>query len=317
MDRVEIVEVGPRDGVQSVPTWIPTETKVQLIEALIAAGVRRLEVTSFISPKAIPQMRDAEDVVRALRPHPDVHRMALIPNTKGAVRALEAGIDELIFVVSMSEAHNQSNVRRPISQSLDDLQTLLQEVDAEGRLKMRVGLATSFDCPFDGRVNEADVLRNIERIVAIRPGMELALSDTTGMATPEHVRRLAGEAIRQFGDVASFGFHGHDTAGFCIANVLAAYEAGIRTFDGSVAGLGGCPFAPGATGNVATEDLVYLFHRMGIDTGIDLDRYLDVCAMAVSFPDGVTGGHVRLMPRQRVMSSLPETLRPPARAAAE
>ena len=317
MERVEIVEVGPRDGVQSVPTWIPTETKVQLIEALIRAGVERLEIGSFISPKAIPQMRDAEDVVRALGPRPGIRAMALIPNIKGAERAIAAGIDEIIFVISMSEAHNQSNVRRPIAQSLDDLQMLLEDVDAERRLKMRIGLATSFDCPYDGRVEEAAVLRNIERIVGIREGMELVLSDTTGMAVPSHVKALAGEAVRQFGAVATFGFHGHDTAGFCIANVLAAYEAGLRIFDGSVAGLGGCPFAPGATGNVATEDLVYLFHRMGVDTGIDLDLYLDACELAVNLPDGVTGGHARLIPRERLFSSLPAALRSPASVAAE
>ena len=316
MDRVEIVEVGPRDGVQSVPTWIATESKIALVKALIGAGVRRLEVTSFISPKAIPQMQDAEDVVAGLGEHPGVRKMALIPNSRGAARAIAAGIDEIIFVVSMSEAHNQSNVRRPIAQSLDDLEMLLKEVDAEGRLKMRIGLATSFDCPFDGRVAEADVLRNIERIVGIRPGMELVLSDTTGMATPDHVKGLAGEAVRQFGDRASFGFHGHDTAGFCVANVLAAYEAGLRVFDGSVAGVGGCPFAPGATGNVATEDLVYLFHRMGIDTGIDLAAYLEVADAAARIPDGQTGGHARIMPRQRLLASLPERFRP-KRAAAE
>ena len=288
MDSVQIVEVGPRDGVQSLSTWVPTETKVALIEALIAAGVSRLEVGSFISPKAIPQMRDAEAVVQALGPHPGVRKLALVPNTKGARRALQAGIDEIIFVISMSESHNQSNVRRPVAQSLDDLQRLLEEVDGEGRLKMRIGLATAFDCPFEGRVGEAQVLANVERIVGIRQGMELVLSDTTGMATPDHVGALFETCMGQFGDAASWGFHGHDTAGFCIANVLAAHAAGVRTFDGSVAGLGGCPFAPGATGNVATEDLVYLFHRMGIDTGIDLEGYLEVCSLALSLPANLT-----------------------------
>jgi hydroxymethylglutaryl-CoA lyase len=313
MDSVEIVEVGPRDGVQSVGTWIPTETKVALIEALIAAGVRRLEVGSFISPKAIPQMRDGEAVVQALPPHPGVRKMALVPNTKGAQRAIAAGIKEIIFVISMSEAHNQSNVRRPIAQSLEDLRLLLEEVDAEGRLGMRIGLATSFDCPFDGRVAEAQVLANVERIVAIREGMELVLSDTTGMAIPAHVRGLAQTCIERFGDAASFAFHGHDTAGFCVANVLVALEAGIRVFDGSVAGLGGCPFAPGATGNVATEDLVYLFHRMGLETGIDLERYLEACELAKALPDGATGGHAGKIPLARLSQSLADT----GRAAAE
>ena len=317
MTAVEIVEVGPRDGIQSVSTWVPTETKVALIRALARAGVRRMEVGSFISPKAIPQMRDAEDVVSMLGDLPGVRTMALVPNSKGAQRAIAAGVEEIIFVISMSEAHNQSNVRRPIAQSLEDLRLLLEEVDAEGRLRMRVGLATSFDCPFDGRVDEAQVLGNVERIVSIREGMELVLSDTTGMALPSHVADLARRCLTDFGDAASWGFHGHDTAGFCIANVLAAYEVGIRTFDGSVAGLGGCPFAPGATGNVATEDLIYLFHRMGVDTGIDLDRYLEACELALQLPDGVTGGHARIIPRERLKSSIAEAGASVRSAAAE
>ncbi len=304
MTDVQIVEVGPRDGVQSVPTWIETERKAELIHALARAGVSRMEVGSFISPKAIPQMRDAEALVAMLGPMPGVRRMALVPNTKGAVRALQAGIGEIIFVISMTDTHNMSNVRRPTAQSLDDLQSLLEEVDSEGRLQMRIGLATTFDCPFDGRVPEADVLANIERIVSIRQGMELCLSDTTGMATPDHVRALSAECLKSFGDAATFAFHGHDTAGFCIANVLAGLEADLRIFDGSVAGLGGCPFAPGATGNVATEDLVYLFHRMGLDTGIDIAKYLEACEIALSFPDGATGGHARIIPLKRLMESL-------------
>ena len=315
MTDVQIVEVGPRDGVQSVPTWIATERKAELIHALARAGVSRMEVGSFISPKAIPQMRDAEELVALLGPMPGVRRMALVPNTKGALRAIRAGIDEIIFVISMTDAHNMSNVRRPTAQSLDDLQALLEEVDAEGRLEMRIGLATSFDCPFDGRVEAGSVLAAIERIVAIRQGMELVLSDTTGMATPDQVRALVAECLKSYGDVATFAFHGHDTAGFCVANVLAGLDAGLRIFDGSVAGLGGCPFAPGATGNVATEDLVYLFHRMGLDTGIDIARYLEACEIALSFPDGATGGHARIIPRKRLMESLDDRFRGAGMAA--
>ena len=159
------------------------------------------------------------------------------------------------------------------------------------------------------------MLANIERIVAIRQGMELVLSDTTGMATPDQVRALVAECLKSYGDVATFAFHGHDTAGFCVANVLAGLDAGLRIFDGSVAGLGGCPFAPGATGNVATEDLVYLFHRMGLDTGIDIARYLEACEIALSFPDGATGGHARIIPRKRLMESLDDRFRGAGMAA--
>lgn len=301
---VEIVEVGPRDGVQSVPTIIPTEQKLELINALLDAGVRRIEIGSFVSPKAIPQMQDIAEIISRLNSRDGVRPMTLVPNLKGAKLAVTAGMKEIIFVVSMTESHNQSNVRRSVAQSVEELETLLEEVDSECRLRMRVDLSCSFDCPFEGRVPESDVLGHIEKIVAIRNGMEIGLCDTTGFALSRHVSGLFRSCMREFGDRASWAFHCHDTAGFALANVLAAFEAGVRTFDASVAGLGGCPFAPGATGNVATEDVVYLFHRMGIETGIDLDRYLDACPIASGFPDGVTGGHVRHIPRARIVSSV-------------
>lgn len=304
MASVEIVEVGPRDGVQSVPTWIPTERKLELIHALLSAGVRRLEIGSFVSPRAIPQMRDIEEIIDGLGDPEGVRPMVLVPNLKGARLAVAAGMREIIFVISMTESHNQSNVRRSVSQSIGELETLIQEVDAEGKLRMRVDLSCAFDCPFEGRVDESAVLKNIERIVSIRQGMELGLCDTTGFALATHVRSLFERCLHDFGDAADWAFHCHDTAGFAVANVLEAYGAGVRTFDASVAGLGGCPFAPGATGNVATEDLVYLFHRLGVDTGIDLDDYLRACALAAAIPDGVTGGHVRYLPRRRIASSL-------------
>ncbi|HEY5700655.1 MAG TPA: hydroxymethylglutaryl-CoA lyase [Gammaproteobacteria bacterium] len=304
MSRVEIVEVGPRDGVQSVPTWIPTQQKLELINALLEAGVRRLEIGSFVSPKAIPQMRDIAEIIEGLGKREGIRPMTLVPNLKGASLAVAAGMKEVIFVISMTESHNQSNVRRPVNQSIDELETLLREVDADGKLIMRVDLSCAFDCPFEGRVDEKVIIKNIERIVSIRQGMELGLCDTTGFALTTHVRSLFEHCMREFGGAADWAFHCHDTAGFAVANVLAAYEAGVRTFDASVAGLGGCPFAPGATGNVATEDLVYLFHRLGVDTGIDLEKYLRACEIAAAIPDGVTGGHVRYLPKQRIAASI-------------
>ncbi len=303
MDRIEIVEVGPRDGVQNIPHFVPTETKVALIKALIAAGIKRMEIGSFVSPKAIPQMRDMEDVVTQLGPTPGVRGMALVPNAQGAKRALAAGIKDIEFVISMSDAHNMSNVRRPTGASIDDLKATLAEIDPKRQLKTRIGLATSFHCPFAGVMDETAVLGTIERIVALRDGFELALSDTTGMAIPAHVKSLAAKAIKAFGRQATFTFHGHDTAGFGIANVLAAMDAGIRSFDGSVGGLGGCPFAPGATGNIATEDMVYLFKRMGIETGIDLDKLFDASDIAVNLPGAVTGSHARKIPRDRLFDT--------------
>jgi hydroxymethylglutaryl-CoA lyase len=302
--RVEIVEVGPRDGVQSVPTFIPTENKLRLINALLDAGVERIEIGSFVSPKAIPQMADVAEIISRLAARKGVRPMTLVPNLKGARLAVAAGMKEIIFVISMTESHNQSNVRRSVAQSIEELRALLEEVDAGGELRMRVDLSCAFDCPFEGRVSESVVLANIEKIVAIRGGMELGICDTTGFALANHVRDLFLRCNKEFGSRASWAFHCHDTAGFAIANVLAAYEAGVRIFDASVAGLGGCPFAPGATGNVATEDLIYLFHRLGVDTGIDLERYLDACAIAVGIPGAVTGGHMRHIPRTRIVSSI-------------
>jgi hydroxymethylglutaryl-CoA lyase len=301
---VEIVEVGPRDGVQSVPTFIPTEKKLKLINALLDAGVRRIEIGSFVSPKVIPQMQDIAEIIARLDKREGLRPMTLVPNLKGAKLALAAGMKEIIFVISMTESHNQSNVRRSVAQSIEELRALLEGVDAAGEIRMRVDLSCAFDCPFEGRVSESVVLANIEKILSIRSGMELGICDTTGFALSNQVRDLFGRCLLEFGDRARWAFHCHDTAGFALANVLAAYEAGVRTFDASVAGLGGCPFAPGATGNVATEDVIYLFHRMGVDTGIDLDRYLDACSIAAGFPDGVTGGHIRHIPRARIVSSI-------------
>lgn len=300
MDKVELVEVGPRDGVQNIPHFVPTETKVALIKALIAAGFKRMEIGSFVSPKAIPQMRDMEDVVKQLGPIPGVRGMVLVPNAKGAQRALAAGIKDIQFVISMSDAHNMSNVRRPTKASIEDLKATLAEIDPGRALKIRVGLATSFHCPFAGTMPESAVLATIESIVALRDGFELALSDTTGMALPPQVKSLAAKTIKTFGNHATFTFHGHDTAGFGIANVLAAMDAGIRSFDGSVGGLGGCPFAPGATGNISSEDMVYLFARMGVATGIDLDKLFLAGDIAVNLPGAVTGGHARNIPKDRL-----------------
>lgn len=305
MADVEIVEVGPRDGLQNIQKFIPNNVKADLIRRLVDAGFTRLELGSFVSPKAIPQMTGIEDVIAEVMPLPEgVRGMALVPNTIGAERAMKAGVTSLIFVISMSEAHNQSNVRRSVDASIEDLRTLLEQVDPAGRLTMRIGLATCFHCPFDGVMDEKQVLSTIEKIVALREGMDLTISDTTGMATPDHVKRLATRCLDAFGGSATFGFHGHDTAGFAIANILAAMEAGIRSFDTSVAGLGGCPFAPGATGNVASEDVVYLFQRLGLTTGIDLGKLIDAGTMILEASGVRHASHARAISRKRLFADL-------------
>lgn len=301
MDKVEIVEVGPRDGLQNIPVFVPTDTKVALIRALAAAGFQRMEVGSFVGPKAVPQMRDMEAVAAAVGPLPGVRAMVLVPNARGVQRAIAAGFSEIELVVSVSDAHNRANVGRPTRESVEDLRRLLAEQDPDGRLSIRVGLATSFHCPFAGFTEEHQVIDLLAELVTIRPGMEYAVSDTTGMALPGHVRSLCGQVLREYGSEGRFIFHGHDTAGFGIANVLAAMEAGIRSFDAAVAGLGGCPFAPGATGNVASEDVVYLFSRMGIETGIDMGKLLEAGDIAVALPRAFVASHARAMPRDRVV----------------
>jgi hydroxymethylglutaryl-CoA lyase len=302
MDRVEVIEVGPRDGLQNLVNHVPAETKVAFIQALIASGIKRMEAGSFVSPRAIPQMSDMEEVARLLGPLSDIDAMVLVPNAKGARRAIAAGFSSIQFVISMSNAHNLSNVRRPTNASIADLRALLDEIDPNGNMKFRVGLATSFHCPFEGLMDEDQVLRTITDIVKIRDGFELTLSDTTGMALPQHVRRLCARVIAEFGDRARYCYHGHDTAGFGISNILAAADAGIRSFDGAAAGLGGCPFAPGATGNIATEDIIYTFHRMGVETGIDLDKFLVAAKYAANLPGALTGGHVRNIPSDRLFA---------------
>lgn len=303
MDSVELVEVGPRDGLQNIKDFIPTETKIRLIHALAAAGFKRMEIGSFVSPKAIPQMADMDDVVRGLGPLDGVVGIALVPNSKGARRAFDAGVTDLEMVISMTDGHNNSNVGRPTAASIEDLDYLLNEVDPERKLKLRIGLATSFHCPFEGLTPASVPLKNIEKILSIRTGLEFALSDTTGMAIPMAVKELATSAISQFGGDASFIFHGHDTSGFGVANILAAMEAGIRSFDTSVAGLGGCPYAPGASGNIPSEDVVYLFQRMGVETGIDLGKLMDASDIAAQLPGALEASHVRKMGRKSVLAA--------------
>lgn len=305
---VEIVEVGPRDGIQNIPIFTPTTTKIELIGRLIEAGFRHMELGSFVSPKAIPQMADMAAVIEGAGPFDTICAEVLVPNTKGAERAIACNISELIFVVSVSNSHNQSNVRRSTADSVREFERMLAVVDPQEQLGLRIGLATSFDCPFEGRTPDSAVLQTIEALLRIRTGLKFNLSDTTGMALPDHVHRLSKAALGEFGSQAQFGFHGHDTSGYGIANVLAAMDAGIRSFDGSIAGLGGCPFAPGATGNTASEDIVYTFERLGVKTGIDLERLLAVADFAAAIPGGMTGGHIRNLPRARALGG---TIAPP------
>jgi hydroxymethylglutaryl-CoA lyase len=286
-----IVEVGPRDGFQSIAQVIPTGQKIALIRAIHAAGVRRIEATSFVSPSALPQMADAEAIVAFAQDLPDLDCQVLIPSLRHAERALAAGARHLSFVVSVSEAHNLGNVRRTPAESVADYRRIVELCPAGAA--MRINIATAFDCPHQGTVPIADVLGLMDAVVAIRPDAEFALCDTTGRADPGHVGDLFATLIHRFGRDRAWAFHGHDTYGLGAANVWAAWQAGVRTFDAALAGLGGCPYAPGAKGNVATEDLVWMFERGSITTGIDLPALVDAARDMAQVPGAETGGRVR------------------------
>jgi hydroxymethylglutaryl-CoA lyase len=265
-ERVTVIEVGTRDGFQSEKTFIPTAVKAQVLDALIAAGIRDIEATSFVSPRAVPQLADAHEMLSLLTRRKDAHIAALVPNARGAERALGAGVDEIVSFVSASETHNKANLNATIAESL----AAVAEVAAivRGKVQMRGAVACAFGCPFEGEVPVAAALRVVEAYAKLGYG-HLSLGDTTGMATPPTVTRLVRAIQREFPHLP-VTLHFHNTRGVGLANVMVGLELGIRRYEASIAGLGGCPFAPGATGNICTEDLVYLLEESGFDTGVDL-----------------------------------------------
>ena len=270
---VLISEVGPRDGLQSVRKTMPTAAKLQWIDALAAAGIQEIEVASFVPAKLLPQMADAAAVVQHARKHTAMTVVALTPNLHGAKAAIAAGAHKLTLPVSASEAHSLANVRKTRQQMLDEVRSIVQLRDATAaHVQIEVGLSTAFGCTLQGRVDEDDVMRLAVACVQAGAG-DVGLSDTTGMANPAQVRRMFARLRQEIGTHAGAA-HMHNTRGLGLANCLAALEAGVRTFDASLGGLGGCPYAPGASGNVVTEDLVYMFEAMGIDTGIDLEKLM-------------------------------------------
>ncbi len=269
--RVTLREVAPRDGFQSLPAFIPTPGKLHIIEALVKAGVKRVEASSFVSPKAIPQLRDAAEIMAGAPRGEGVTHAALVPNLRGARDAVNAGADELVALISASEAHNRANVRRSIQESLADLNPIF-ELAAERGVKVIGSVAVAFGCPYQGEVPEPDVLALVESFIR-RGASAIILADTTGMATPVHVDSL----VRQFQDRhpgAECILHFHNNRGTAMANLLAALMAGATTFDAALGGIGGCPNVPQAAGNLPTEDAVCMLENMGVRTGIDLNAIL-------------------------------------------
>jgi hydroxymethylglutaryl-CoA lyase len=274
--RISLREVGPRDGLQNEDP-VPTEGKVALIDALSRTGVRRIEAVSFVHPKAIPQMADAAEVWAQIDRNPDVRYSALVPNLRGAQRALDAGFVDIEVVISASNTHNRRNINRSTDESLAELSAIVELVHSSGGT-LQVIIATAWGCPYEGDVPVERVLYVVEGALAAGAD-SIAYGDTTGMATPSRVTRLVEETRRAFPNVAP-GLHFHNTRGTGLANVLAALQLGVDDFDASVGGLGGCPYAPGASGNIATEELVHMLEDMGIDTGVDLAALIDVAAEA-------------------------------------
>jgi hydroxymethylglutaryl-CoA lyase len=270
---VLISEVGPRDGLQSVSRTMPTAAKLAWISALHSAGLREIEVASFVPATLLPQMADAAEVVRHALTLPGLTVMALVPNLRGAQAALDAGVHKLTIPVSASAAHSLANVRKTREQMIDEVRCIVAlRNELAPRVGIEVGISTAFGCTIQGVVPEDDVVRVAEQAVAAGVD-EAGLSDTTGMANPAQVRRLFTRLRAALGDRAGAA-HLHNTRGLGLANCLAAFEVGVRTFDASLGGLGGCPYAPGASGNVVTEDLVFMFEAMGVSTGVDIARLI-------------------------------------------
>jgi hydroxymethylglutaryl-CoA lyase len=280
MSDIDILvsEVGPRDGLQSIQTIMPTAAKMAWIDAEAAAGVREIEVASFVPPKLLPQMADAAEIVAHAKTIPDLAVIALVPNFKGAENAIRAGADKLGLPLSCSETHSQANLKMTHNQVIDEvrkIRALIDTLPAAERPGFEGSLSTAFGCTLEGEVPEGQVVRLAVRLVEAGVD-ELSLSDTTGYANPNQLRRLIKLVRAEVGADKLDSVHLHNTRGLGLANVVAALEEGITTVDSSLGGIGGCPFAPGASGNIVTEDLVFMLDSMGLKTGIDLEQLLTV-----------------------------------------
>jgi hydroxymethylglutaryl-CoA lyase len=274
-ERVRVTDITARDGFQNIKEWIPTEVKIEIMDALAAAGITKMEATSFVSPKAIPQMADAAEIVAHCREKlPQVDLVALAPNLRGAENAARAGVSEISYVISASAAHNKANINRTHEESLNDLASI---AGAFPELRVNLSMSTVFGCPFDGETPVKQVLWLLEEAIG-RGARTVSLCDTIGVANPVQVHTVVGAVRKAFPDVP-MALHLHDTHGMGLANTLAALQTGVDRFETAAGGLGGCPFAPGAAGNTSTEDMVNMLHRMGIATGIDLEKLLGAVAI--------------------------------------
>lgn len=309
-ERVSVREVGLRDGLQLVKTMLSTAQKLEWCRRAAAAGMREIEVTSFVPAKVVPQFADAEEVARGALAVDGITAAALVPNLRGAERGIAIGLPKLNYVLSASEEHNLANVRRSTQESIDDFARIvaLRDERAKGRVRLGVGIATAFGCTIAGTVSEKRVVHIAARLLEIGAD-EIVAADTVGYGNPAQVRRILGAVLREAGDVP-VAAHFHDTRGLGLANVTAALEVGVRAFDASLGGLGGCPFAPGATGNINSEDCVFLLEAQGFETGIDIEALIDLRkAVEGWLPDERFSGTI-------ARAGLPKTFRQPVDEAA-
>jgi hydroxymethylglutaryl-CoA lyase len=275
--RVDVYEVGPRDGLQNELRIVPLEGKLRLIEALVAAGERRIEATSFVSPRWIPQLSDAEDVLKCLPRVPGVTYSALVPNLKGLERARAAGLGEAAVFISASESHSKKNINKSIAEAVSVAGDVTRGALA-ARMRVRAYLSVVWGCPYEGAVSVERVV-DLCRRLADMGIYQLSLGDTVGVGVPNQTEEIL-TAVTRHVPVERLALHLHDTRGLALANALVGLSAGVTTFDASIGGLGGCPYAPGAAGNLATEDVVNMLHRMGVETGIDLGKLVEAGEVA-------------------------------------
>lgn len=271
--QVTVVEVGPRDGLQNEKQILPADDKVRLIDQLSLSGFKAIEIGSFVRPDRIPPLADSEQVAQRIQRRPGINYSALVPNSKGLARAKNAGLQSVAIFMSATNAHNLKNTNRTTDQALAMYPELVQQALAEG-MQVRAYLSTVFGCPYEGKVQPEQVLPLVEQLLAMGV-YEVSLGDTIGVGTPLAVQRTLAHLLERV-PADKLALHFHDTRGTALANVLAGLQMGITTFDAAIGGLGGCPYAPGAAGNVSTEDLVYMLHGMEIETGIDLDRLVSI-----------------------------------------
>jgi hydroxymethylglutaryl-CoA lyase len=294
---VKIVEVGPRDGLQNEKSVVPTEVKVDLLNRLSAAGFAQIEVTSFVSPKWVPQLADASEVMEQMKRRSGTTYSVLVPNLQGVDKAVAAKADEIVIFTAASETFCQKNINCSIEHSFERYAPVADVVKANG-LRLRGSISCSFGCPYEGEVPVSSVVKVVKRLHELGCA-EIDLADTIGVGTVKRVKELIAAASHEF-PIEQLAGHYHDTFGQALANILASIEAGIATFHSSVAGLGGCPYAPGATGNVATEDLLYLLHGLGLETGIDLDEVVSIgkfICLAIGRPNASKAGAALLAKR--------------------